>query len=145
MKWGPESSRRARAIEIWAALRSLGRRGVADLIERTCQHAKAFADGFGVAGYEVLNDVVLNQVLISFGDDQTTGRIIDAIQADGTCWCGGTIWKGRNAMRISVSSWATTKADVEQSLATMLAIAAAEFRCRTRETQIPRNSFQDRG
>ena len=134
MQWGPESSRRARAIEIWAALRSLGRRGVADLIERTCQHAKAFADGFGAAGYEVLNDVVLNQVLISFGDDQTTGRIIDAIQADGTCWCGGTIWKGRKAMRISVSSWATTKVDVEQSLATMLAIAAAEFHCRTRET-----------
>jgi len=134
MQWGPESSRRARAIEIWAALRSLGRRGVADLIERTCQHAKAFADGFGAAGYEVLNDVVLNQVLISFGDDQTTGRIIDAIQADGTCWCGGTIWKGRKAMRISVSSWATTKVDVEQSLATMPAIAAAEFHCRTRET-----------
>jgi len=134
MQWGPESSRRARAIEIWAALRSLGRRGVADRIERTCQHAKSIADGFGAAGYEVLNDVVLNPVLISFGDDQTTGRIIDAIQADGTCWCGGTIWKGRKAMRISVSSWATTKVDVEQSLATMLAIAAAEFHCRTRET-----------
>lgn len=133
MKCGPESSRRARAIEIWAALRSLGKRGVADLIERTCQHATAFADGFRAAGYEVLNDVVLNQVLVFFGDDQTTARIMDAIQAEGTCWCGGTMWKGRKAMRISVSSWATTKSDVEQSLATMLAIASAEFRSHARE------------
>jgi glutamate/tyrosine decarboxylase-like PLP-dependent enzyme len=126
MMWGPESSRRARAIEIWAALRSLGKRGVADLIERTCQHAAAFADGFQAAGYEVLNDVVLNQVLVSFGNDDRTARVIEAIQADGTCWCGGTIWKGRRAMRISVSSWATTSADVERSLGAMLSIAAAE-------------------
>ena len=123
MKCGPESSRRARAIEIWAALRSLGRLGVAELIEQTCQHAVAFADGFRTAGYEVLNDVALNQVLVSFGDDDTTMRIIEAIQAEGTCWCGGTIWKGRRAMRISVSSWATTQADVEQSLQAMLATA----------------------
>jgi glutamate/tyrosine decarboxylase-like PLP-dependent enzyme len=125
MKWGPESSRRARAVEIWAALRSLGKRGVGELVERMCQHAATFASGFRSAGYEVLNDVVLNQVLVSFGDDQTTTRIIDAIQEDGTCWCGGTIWKGRKAMRISVSSWATRKSDVEQSLTAMLAIARA--------------------
>lgn len=126
MKWGPESSRRARAIEIWAALRSLGRHGVAELVERMCQHAAAFADGFRAAGYEVLNDVVLNQVLVSFGADQTTSRIIDVIQEDGTCWCGATMWKGRKAMRISVSSWATTRSDVEKSLTAMLAIAASE-------------------
>jgi len=126
MQWGPESSRRARAVEIWAALRSLGTQGVADLVERTCRHAEAFAAGFRGAGYEVLNDVVLNQVLVSFGDDETTTRVIDSIQADGTCWCGGTVWKGRGAMRISVSSWATTEFDVERSLEAMLAIAATE-------------------
>jgi glutamate/tyrosine decarboxylase-like PLP-dependent enzyme len=128
MQWGPESSRRARAVEIWAALRSLGTSGVADLIERTCSHAARFAEGFRTAGYEVLNDVVLNQVLISFGDDATTARTIDAIQIEGTCWCGGTVWKGRKAMRISVSSWATTESDVERSLKAMLAVAARESR-----------------
>jgi glutamate/tyrosine decarboxylase-like PLP-dependent enzyme len=126
MQWGPESSRRARAVEIWAALRSLGTVGVADLIERSCRHAVAFASGFRAAGYEVLNDVVLNQVLISFGDDETTTRITKRIQEEGTCWCGGTVWKGRGAMRISVSSWATTESDVERSLEAMLAIAAKE-------------------
>jgi glutamate/tyrosine decarboxylase-like PLP-dependent enzyme len=123
MQWGPESSRRARAVEIWAALRSLGTHGVAELVERTCEHAARFAEGFRAGGYEVLNDAVLNQVLISFGDDETTARVISAIQAEGTCWCGGTVWKGRQAMRISVSSWATTDSDVEQSLQAMLAVA----------------------
>jgi glutamate/tyrosine decarboxylase-like PLP-dependent enzyme len=123
MQWGPESSRRARAIEIWAALRSLGKEGVAELIERTCRHAMKFAEGFREGGCEVLNEVVLNQVLVSFGDDETTSRIIRAIQEEGTCWCGGTVWKGRTAMRVSVSSWATTDADVTQSLEAMLAIA----------------------
>ena len=126
MQWGPESSRRPRAVEIWAALRSLGANGVADLVERTCAHATTFADGFRANGYDVLNDVVLNQVLVSFGDDEVTARVIDAIQADGTCWCGGTVWKGRKAMRISVSSWATTAFDVMLSLNAMLAIAAVE-------------------
>jgi glutamate/tyrosine decarboxylase-like PLP-dependent enzyme len=128
MQWGPESSRRARAVEIWAALRSLGRQGVAELIERTCEHAARFAEGFRVGGYEVLNDVVLNQVLVSFGDDETTARIINAIQREGTCWCGGTVWKGRKAMRISVSSWATTDSDVARSLEAMLATAARSRR-----------------
>jgi aromatic-L-amino-acid decarboxylase len=126
MQWGPESSRRARAVAIWMALRSLGTRGVADLIERTCRHARTFADGFRAEGYEVLNDVVLNQVLISFGDDELTTRIISNIQREGTCWCGGTVWKGRKAMRISVSSWATTSRDVTRSLEAMLKIAATE-------------------
>jgi len=128
MQWGPESSRRARAIEIWAALRSLGTSGVESLIERTCNHATIFADGLRSAGYEVLNDVVLNQVLVSFGDDATTERVIDGIQQEGTCWCGGTVWKGRKAMRISVSSWATTEADVVRSLKAMLTVAATQAR-----------------
>ena len=123
MQWCPESSRRARAVEIWAALRALGRRGIADLIERTCQHARTFAHSLSAAGHEVLNDVVLNQVLVSFGDDETTDKVIAAIQAGGTCWCGGTVWKGQRAMRISVSSWATTERDVSKSVDAILAAA----------------------
>ena len=119
----PELSRRARGVEIWAALRSLGRRGVEDLIVRCCSHAKRFAQGLGDAGYEILNDVALNQVLVSFGDDETTGRVIEEIQRDGTCWCGGTVWHGRRAMRISVCNWSTTEADVDVSLAAMVACA----------------------
>jgi glutamate/tyrosine decarboxylase-like PLP-dependent enzyme len=119
----PESSRRARGIEVWSALRSLGRSGVADLVERTCRHASRFADGLRAAGHEVLNDVVLNQVLVSFGAPERTRRVIAALQQDGTCWCGGTEWQGRAAMRISVSSWATTEADVEQSLEAMIRVA----------------------
>jgi glutamate/tyrosine decarboxylase-like PLP-dependent enzyme len=121
----PELSRRARGVEVWAALRSLGRAGVADLIERTCGHARRFAEGLQAAGYSILNDVVLNQVLVSFGDAGTTERVIRAVQADGTCWCGGTVWQGRTAMRISVSSWATTTQDVEVCLRRMLDLASA--------------------
>jgi glutamate/tyrosine decarboxylase-like PLP-dependent enzyme len=123
MQWGPESSRRARAVEIWATLRFLGRGGVIDLIERTCAHAARFAQGLRAAGYEVLNDVVLNQVLVSFGHDSVTDSVIREIQEEGTCWCGGTVWKGRKAMRISVSSWMTTESDVERSLEAILRIA----------------------
>ena len=121
----PELSRRARGVEIWAALRSLGRRGMAAMIDRTCSHAKHFARGLAAAGFDVLNDVVLNQVLVSFGDAATTNRVIADIQADGTCWCGGTIWQGKTAMRISVSGWSTTEADVEKSLAAMVRVAKA--------------------
>ena len=120
----PEFSRRARGVDIWAALRSLGRSGLADQIERTCRHARRFAEGLGGAGYSVLNDVVLNQVVVSFGEAETTERIIKEIQADGTAWCGRTEWQGRTAMRISVSSWATEESDVEKSLEAMLRIAA---------------------
>ena len=119
----PELSRRGRGIDVWAALRSLGRNGVAELVSRCCRHATRFAAGFTDAGFDVLNDVVLNQVLVSFGDDATTRRIIDQIQRDGTCWCGATVWQGRTAMRISVSSWATTENDVEVSLDAMIGIA----------------------
>jgi glutamate/tyrosine decarboxylase-like PLP-dependent enzyme len=120
----PEMSRRARGIEIWAALRSLGRSGVADLVERTCRYAARFAEGLRVGGHQVLNQVVANQVLVSFGDAETTRRVIAAVQADGACWAGGTVWQGYTAMRISVSSWATTEADVERSLDAILRIAA---------------------
>jgi len=123
MQWGPESSRRARAIEIWAVMRSLGADGIAEIIERTCRHAERFADGLRAAGHTVLNDVVLNQVLVSFGDEERTRRTIQAIQADGTCWCGGTVWKGQRAMRISIASWATASDDVEMSLAAILRAA----------------------
>jgi glutamate/tyrosine decarboxylase-like PLP-dependent enzyme len=121
----PESSRRARGVEVWAALRSLGRAGMAELVERTCHHAQHFAAGLRAAGYQVLNDVVLNQVLVSFGDPATTRNTIAAIQQDGTCWVGGTVWQGKTAMRISVSSWATTEADVERSLEAMIRAARA--------------------
>lgn len=119
----PEMSRRARGVDAWATLRWLGRAGVAELVERTCRFAAQFAEGLTRAGYEVLNDVVLNQVLVSFGDDRTTDRVVTDLQADGTCWCGGTRWHGRSAMRISVSGWATTPRDVERSLAAMLRVA----------------------
>ncbi|MFT5424938.1 MAG: glutamate/tyrosine decarboxylase-like PLP-dependent enzyme [Phycisphaerales bacterium] len=129
----PELSRRARGVEVWAALRSLGVSGVDDLIARCCRHARRFAAGLGEAGFEIINEsdeegVVLNQVLVSFGDDETTKRAIGLIQEDGTCWVGGTDWtgglrpgeQGRHAMRISVTSWATTDEDVERSLAAMI-------------------------
>jgi len=122
----PEMSRRARGVEVWAALASLGRAGVVDLVERTCGHARRFATGLAGAGYRILNDVVLNQVLVSFGDADTTQRVIAALQGDGVCWCGGTVWHGETAMRISVSSWATTDADVTRSLDAMLRVAAME-------------------
>ncbi|MCB0244998.1 MAG: aspartate aminotransferase family protein, partial [Anaerolineae bacterium] len=119
----PELSRRARGVEVWAALRSLGRSGLVEMIERCCRHASRFADGLEAAGYEVLNDVVLNQVLVSFGSPEKTQRVIQDIQDDGTCWAGITGWQGRTAMRISVSSWATTDDDVERSLQAMLRAA----------------------
>jgi glutamate/tyrosine decarboxylase-like PLP-dependent enzyme len=119
----PESSRRARGIELWAGLKSLGRSGLADLIERTCGYARHFAEGLRAAGYEILNDVVINQVLVSFGSAEKTREVIRRIQEDGACWCGGTVWKGRTAMRISVSSWSTTEPDVQKSLAAMIRIA----------------------
>jgi glutamate/tyrosine decarboxylase-like PLP-dependent enzyme len=121
----PEMSRRARGVELWAALRSLGRTGLASLIERTCGHAKRFADGLRDRGYEILNEVVINQVLVSFGPPALTQAVIERIQQDGTCWCGGTEWQGRVAMRISVSSWATTDDDVELSLAAIHRAAEA--------------------
>ena len=116
----PESSRRPRGVEVWAALRSLGRRGVAEMIERGCAQAARFAAGLRDAGFAILNEVELNQVVVSFGSDAENDAIIAAIQADGTCWCGPTEWRGRRAMRISVSCWATDDEDVERSLAAIV-------------------------
>ncbi|HEY5858619.1 MAG TPA: aminotransferase class V-fold PLP-dependent enzyme [Aldersonia sp.] len=125
MDWSPEASRRARAFAAWAALRSLGRSGVAELVDRCCSHARRFAALLGdVPGLELLNDVVLNQVLVRFGDDTVTDAVIAAVQADGTCWLGGTVWQGRRAMRISVSNWSTTDEDVVRSAAAIRAAAA---------------------
>jgi glutamate/tyrosine decarboxylase-like PLP-dependent enzyme len=122
----PELSRRARGLEVWAALRSLGKKGLADLIEMNCRQATRFAERLKAAGYAILNEVVLNQVLVSFGDSDVTDRIIRRVQEDGTCWCGGTEWQGKRAMRISVSSWKTTDKDVELSLDAILRIAGEE-------------------
>ena len=121
----PDASRRARGVELWAAMRSLGRRGLREMIERNCRQAKLFAERLRAARFNVLNDVVLNQVLVSFGTPEETRRIIADIQSDGTCWCGGTVWQGHTAMRISVSSWATTDDDVERSVDAMIRIANA--------------------
>ena len=119
----PEASRRARGVELWAALKSLGRSGLCALIERTCSHAQRLAQGLQEGGFEVLNDVVINQVLVSFGRPEVTREVIRRVQENGTCWCGGTVWRGKTAMRISVSSWATTETDVERSLEVIIRIA----------------------
>jgi glutamate/tyrosine decarboxylase-like PLP-dependent enzyme len=120
----PEFSRRARGVELWAALSQLGREGVADLIERSCRQAARMAALLRAGGHQILNDVVLNQVLVSFGDPERTREIIAAVQQDGTCWCGGTVWQGKTAMRISVSGWATSDDDIERSAAAILRLAA---------------------
>jgi glutamate/tyrosine decarboxylase-like PLP-dependent enzyme len=124
-QYTPDFSRRARGIEVWAALRQLGRAGLADLIERTCRYAGHLAEGLSRAGHRVLNEVVLNQVLVSFGSAERTRAVIERVQRDGTCWCGGTVWQGHTAMRISVSSWATTERDTELSLEAILRAAQA--------------------
>ena len=119
----PELSRRARGVDVWAALKSLGREGLAAMIDECCSNARRFAVGLTDAGFEVLNDVVLNQVLVSFGDEATNRKIIDEIQKEGTCWCGVTVWQGKTAMRISVCNWSTTAKDVDLSLGAIIAIA----------------------
>ncbi len=116
-------SNRARGIDVWTALVTLGKSGIAEIVERCCSHANYAAEELSRAGFEILNDVVLNQVLVSFGDDARTDEVIKEIQRDGTCWCGGTIRKGRRAMRISVISWATTKEDMKKSVEAMIACA----------------------
>jgi len=119
----PEMSRRARGVACWAGLRSLGRTGLAALVERTCGFAQRFATRLRAAGFSILNDVVLNQVLVSFGDDARTLRVVAEVQDEGTLWAGSTVWHGTTAMRISVSSWATTQEDVDTSIEAILRIA----------------------
>jgi glutamate/tyrosine decarboxylase-like PLP-dependent enzyme len=117
MDWNPESSRRARSLPVYAAIRALGREGIGELVERCCAHARRFAEGLRELGAEVLNDVELNQVLFRFEDDARTNAVLAAVQQSGEAWMGGTTWDGRAAIRISVSSWQTTDADVERTLA----------------------------
>jgi glutamate/tyrosine decarboxylase-like PLP-dependent enzyme len=119
----PQSSQRARGVEVWATLASLGRSGVADLVERSCQLARRFAAGMRASGFDVLNEVVLNQVLVSFGTAARTDAVIAAVQADGTCWCGPTTWHDVRAMRVSVSGWSTTEDDIDRSVAAVRACA----------------------
>ena len=125
LNYSPDASRRARAVEVWATLKFLGRRGLAELIERNCRQARRIADVLGRAGITVMNDVVLNQIVVTFGDEARTNAVISEIQDEGECWCGGTVWRGRSAMRISVSSWATTDDDIDRTIAAILRATAA--------------------
>ncbi len=120
----PELSRRARGVDVWAAMRSLGRSGITEMVERHCRQARRFAEGLKQQGFEIFNEVVLNQVLVSFGTPERTKRMIAAIQADGTMWAGETVWQGKTAMRISVIGWNTTDADVEKCLDAIQRIAS---------------------
>jgi glutamate/tyrosine decarboxylase-like PLP-dependent enzyme len=120
LSFAPDSSRRARGIEVWCALKALGRSGLAELIGRNCRQARKMAAMLRAGGVEILNKVNLNQVVVAFGGEERTKRAIALIQEGGVCWCGATAWRGRAAMRISVSSWATTEDDVERSAAAIL-------------------------
>jgi glutamate/tyrosine decarboxylase-like PLP-dependent enzyme len=131
LDWNPEASRRARGFPVYAAIRSLGRSGVADLVDRCCAHARRFAEALAQEpGVEVLNEVVLNQVLVRFLDaggdhDARTRAVVKAVQDDGTCWLGGTTWQGKAAMRISVSNWSTTTEDIDRSVEAILRAASS--------------------
>jgi glutamate/tyrosine decarboxylase-like PLP-dependent enzyme len=126
LDWTPEHSRRARAFSVYAAVRSLGRSGIADLVERCCARARDIAAGLAeLPGCEILNDVVLNQVLLRFEDDDATDAAVAAVQASGEAWMGGTTWEGRRAIRVSVSNWQTSEDDVERTVAAFTAARSA--------------------
>ncbi len=126
MDWTPEFSRRARGFAVYAGLRSLGRSGVADLVERSCTRARQFASAIArLPRCEVLNDVVLNQVLFRFEDDATTEAMLESVQASGETWMSGTTWDGRAAIRLSVSNWRTTEADIDRAVAAFEAALVA--------------------
>lgn len=116
----PQSSQRARGAEVWAVLAALGRDGLSRLVAHHVGLAKRFASGLSEGGAQVLNEVRLNQLVVSFGDSATTDAVIAAVQREGTCWCGPTTWQGQRGMRVSVSNWATTEADVDRSVAAIL-------------------------
>jgi glutamate/tyrosine decarboxylase-like PLP-dependent enzyme len=128
--WVPEASRRARGFTVYAALRFLGRKGIAALVDRCCRHARRMAERLAEdPAVMILNDVVLNQVLVRFSDsggrqsDEFTAEVIRRVQKDGTCWLGGTTWHGMHAMRISISNWSTTEADIDLSAQAILRCA----------------------
>ena len=126
MAYTPEFSRRARAVPVYAALRQLGRSGIAELVERCCDAAAALASGLArIPGCTVLNEVVLNQVLVRLDADERTTAALAAFQADGEAWTSGTVWEGHPAIRFSVSSWRTTPDDVERSIAAFARAAAS--------------------
>ena len=120
MSLSPQASQRARGAEVWAVLAALGRDGVSQIVARHVALAKRFAAGLSEGGAKVLNDVRLNQVVVSFGDTSTTDAVVAAVQREGTCWCGPTTWQGQRGMRVSVSNWSTTEADVDRSVAAVL-------------------------
>jgi glutamate/tyrosine decarboxylase-like PLP-dependent enzyme len=121
LEYNPEFSRRARGIPVYAAVRALGRSGIAEIVDRCSAMAVRFADALRAEGAEVLNDVVLNQVLVRFGDDDgVTRRVVTTVQDEGTCWMSGTTWQGKAAMRISVSNWTTGPDDIDRSAAAVL-------------------------
>jgi glutamate/tyrosine decarboxylase-like PLP-dependent enzyme len=124
MDWTPEFSRRARGFPVYAAIRALGRSGIGEMVERCCSNARRFATALEDGGATILNDVVLNQVLVRFGDAERTRSIIARVQEEGVCWLGGTDWQGEHAMRISVSNWRTTEDDVDRSVESILTAAA---------------------
>jgi glutamate/tyrosine decarboxylase-like PLP-dependent enzyme len=123
--YAPEMSRRARGVPTWAVLKSLGRSGLADLVDRTVRLAQRFAVGMEQAGYSVLNEVVLNQVLVTFGEPDETRRVVSELQAEGTMYAGPTVWQGQTAMRVSVSNYATTEDDIDQSIEAVLRAAGS--------------------
>lgn len=125
MLFTPEMSRRARAIELWATLSSLGRRGIEELIDGLCGHARGFAAGLADQGFHVRNDVVFNQVLVACDSPEETEAVLAHIQQSGECWCGGATWQGQPVIRISVCSWATTAADVQRSIEAFVAARQA--------------------
>jgi glutamate/tyrosine decarboxylase-like PLP-dependent enzyme len=127
-EWVPEFSRRARGFSVYAAIKHLGRKGIAELVDRCCARARQIADRLGgQPGVDVLNDVVLNQVLVRFHDSDTATRaVIERVQREGVCWLGGTTWHGMAAMRISVSNWSTTERDIEMSAESILRAAQSE-------------------
>ena len=121
----PESSRRARGFAVWAALQELGRSGFADLVDRCGTHARRMADLLAAGRARIYNEVVLNQVLVGFGDLSDTDAITEAVQRDGTCWLGATTWRGQRLIRVSVSNWTTTESDIDRSAAAILSAAAS--------------------
>jgi hypothetical protein len=117
MFYTPDMSRRARGIDLWATLKNLGRRGVAELVDGLCAKAALFADGLRREGFTILNRVCFNQVLVSCGSPRTTTATLDRIQSSGECWCGGALWNGEPAIRVSVCSFMTTEEDIGRSVA----------------------------